>query len=218
MLGTLPRIVGFNAFLPLAEEPRRSERFGRPLGPKTGREVVQNSFPFTVTLSVNMMGRIYAFLACALFVSPCISWTQPAYMDLGWPQRYGDTYMSKNGTFLSPNYLNSCLNLPVPSNQTRTLFPIQRGRLQLDLVNRTGGPPDETYAIDLYLAHIQDNLDDRKGYNKIRYTFTRWGPWQNFSTETNCSQPLNMTEMIQDENGNQLKEEDLAGLNVTLAL
>jgi hypothetical protein len=132
--------------------------------------------------------------------------------------------MSKNGTFLSPNNLDSCLNQPVPDNVTRVPFPVQNGRAIFDLVNKTsGGVLDDSFFIDLYLPHLwyqylpstDYNTGVQNTYQKSQ-TMWRWNGWQNFVDGKKCYLPLNMTEMIVDKDNNALSASDLEGLHVTL--
>jgi hypothetical protein len=152
-------------------------------------------------------------------------------MDLSRPMRWtaapGDRYMSMNGTFLSPNYLNSCLNQPVPSNVSRSLFPVQNGYAIFDLYNQGNikSNPNNTFAIHLYLPHLWYQYLAPTDYNtgvqntyKKAQTLWSWDGWQNFVQGKQCSIPINMTEMIVDKDGNRLKASDLVGLNVTLAI
>lgn len=110
------------------------------------------------------------FLLLIISALPCVSWTVPADMDLPWPSRWkaapGDRYMTKYGTLLSPNYLDSCLNQPVPNNVTRGRFPVQNGRTIFDLVNKTSGNPSgDSFSMDLYLAHLWYEYVTPTSYN-----------------------------------------------------
>ena len=168
-----------------------------------------------VYMSPGAMKSFHIFLVFPFFTWPCVSWTVPTYMDLAWPPRHGDAYIYQNGSFLSPSHLDSCLNKRVPSNVSRISFPIHGSRLQFDLVNGSSGPSDESYNVDMYLPHLHLNSGERGTY---KYRFTRWSPFENSTAGFSCSQPLNMTHLIRDKNDGYLRDEDLAGLDVTIAL
>ena len=129
--------------------------------------------------------------------------------------------MTKDGTFLSPNYLDSCLNQPVPNNVTRGQFPVQNGRAIFDLVNKTdGNPSGDAFAMDLYLAHLWYQYLNTTSYNtgvqstyQKKYTMWRFGGWRNLANGKKCFIPLNMTDMIVDKNKKPLTASDLVGLN-----
>jgi len=82
-------------------------------------------------------------------------------------------------------------------------------------VNGSSGPSGKNYNVDMYLLHLHLNSGERGAY---KYRFIRWNPFENFATGLSCSQPLNMTHLIRDKNDGYLRDEGLAGLNVTIAL
>jgi hypothetical protein len=87
-------------------------------------------------------------------------WTIDVHPDLAYPPRWtdapGDRYMYKNGSnILSPSYLTSCLNYPVPGNASRSKFHVSDGRAIFDLVNGTdGNPTNESFHLNVYLPHL----------------------------------------------------------------
>jgi hypothetical protein len=106
----------------------------------------------------------------------------------------------------------SCLNMPQPTNVPRTRFPYQGGHLQFNFVNRTGGPPNETLRVNTYF--VQGDGDKYGGHSLgiDRY-------WENFSSGSNCSRaPLNLTDVLKDGDGNAVKEGDLDGYGMTIAV
>ncbi|OAG11443.1 uncharacterized protein CC84DRAFT_1158985 [Paraphaeosphaeria sporulosa] len=179
------------------------------------------------------LGRQTSMLALLLLLCfPLASpWTIDVHPDLSYPARWtaapGDRYMSRNGTFLSPGYLNSCLNERVPQNVTRSKFHVFNGRAIFDLVNATqGNPTNESFHLDVYLPHLyykwvdgpggSEYNEGPKGKYKMGQTMWRYHYWQNFPKQGRCYLPLNMTEMVVDEDGKALRSEDLVGLNATL--
>ncbi|KAF2445442.1 hypothetical protein P171DRAFT_472203 [Karstenula rhodostoma CBS 690.94] len=168
------------------------------------------------------------FLLTLPLASP---WTIPVHPDLSYPPRWtaapGDRYMRHNGTSVLHSLLNSCLNSRVPQNATRSTFHVSNGRAIFDLVNATlGNPTNESFHVDVYLPHLYYKYVDGPGgseYNegvKGKYqmgrTMWRYHYWQSFPEKGRCYLPLNMTEMVVDENENILRSEDLVGLNATL--
>jgi hypothetical protein len=168
------------------------------------------------------MFKLLSIGSFVLISSPLISaWTIPAYMNLAWPPRHipSDTYTSKNGTFLFPNDHESCMNSPVPANATRTLFPIQGGRLQFDLVNRTGGPINEYLDVIMYIAYLDYTFCYTPSCPgcSCQDGYSRPPSWTNFRTGTDCSLRLNITDNLRDGDGNTFGA-TLVGLNVTFVL
>ncbi|KAF2261223.1 hypothetical protein CC78DRAFT_361223 [Lojkania enalia] len=181
-------------------------------------------------------------LALLLLSHPCLSWTIQTYMFLISPPRLttppGDRYMTRNGTFLSPNYLDSCINRPVPQNITRSKFAVTNGRMIFSITNGSktaisgGGdrrsPWTETFRMDLGLVHLWHTYlgppgsppynTGVKGTYRHKQTMWRWSSWQNLPDSGKCYIPLNMTTMVVDKDRNALSASDLVGLNVTLGL
>lgn len=155
-----------------------------------------------------------SLLLLGLLAVPCISWTSEAYLDLAWPPRWtlppGDRYMMENGIFLSPNYLNSCLNLPVPTNASRTLFPATGGHFLFNQVNKTG-PPGQKYVAELYFSFISPQVTSIM-------RFQRMGPWQDFQTGSNCSVPINASTLLLGLDGKPATVAEMVGTNLTIAL
>lgn len=161
-----------------------------------------------------------------ILATPCTSWTTSAYMNLISPPRWttdiGDAYIIKNGT-IQPGYGNhqgSCLNKPVPSNVTRTPFPISGGSLVFGFVNDTASAtpdtPDEKFKIDMHFT------DDNADYSSR--SFFKWGNvirrmqfWHGFETGWTCDVGLDMKSRLrQPENATAVQL--LEGMNLTIAL
>jgi hypothetical protein len=148
-------------------------------------------------------------------------------MDLSWPMRWtdppGDRYMTKNGTFLSPNYLDSCLNQPVPSNVSRQLFPAQNGYPIFDLVNQDNSVYN--IGVDMSVNHLWYEYGDLESYNtgvqstyKSAFAQRSWAAQRKYVNGSKCYLPLDMTKWVVDKDGNSLTASDLVGLNVTIAV
>lgn len=85
--------------------------------------------------------------------------------------------MYKNGTFLSPNHLNSCLNEMVPTNVTRSKFHVSNGRVVFDLVNGTqGNAMNDHFGLDMYLPHLYYQYVDPP--NGTRYNVGAQGTYK----------------------------------------
>jgi len=111
------------------------------------------------------------------------------------------------------------MNSPVPANATRTLFPIQGGRLQFDLVNRTGGPINEYLDVIMYIAYLDYTFCYTPSCPgcSCQDGYSRPPSWTNFRTGTDCSLRLNITDNLRDGDGNTFGA-TLVGLNVTFVL
>jgi hypothetical protein len=158
-------------------------------------------------------------LPLLVFVTPCLSWTVPAYMDLVWPPRWttdiGDAYIVKNGE-RQPGYTNdlgSCLNKPVPRNVSRTKFPLRGGAIKFAFVNNSQVDTGDQFSVDMYFAD--------EPYNKNPYFraggLKRMASWGDFATGMTCSVPVEIFTRLKDPS-NPTSLDSLDGYNVTFAL
>ncbi|KAL2065723.1 hypothetical protein VTL71DRAFT_3393 [Oculimacula yallundae] len=161
-----------------------------------------------------------------ILAAPCISWTSSAYMDLISPPRWttdiGDRYIIKAGEIQEgyTNALTSCLNLPVPSNVTRTPFPINGGSIVFGFVNDTASPNpdpvDEKFWLDMYLSSDQlahyssDYFFNFGNFKRMRY-------WQGFQTGWTCSVGIDVASRLKQPT-NETALALLEGMNITVAL
>lgn len=163
----------------------------------------------------------HLFLWITLFILPALTWTIPAYMDLVHPPRWttdiGDAYLVKDGEIQDAYYnaLGSCLNKPVPTNVTRTPFPITDGSLRFAFVNRSrGGEDTGQFRIDMYFK--QDPWGLNKDFDTPAW-MKRMQFWHDFSTGDTCTVPMDMRTRLKDPT-NTTVIESLDGLNVTFSL
>ncbi|CAH0032808.1 unnamed protein product [Clonostachys rhizophaga] len=160
-----------------------------------------------------------ATLLPLLLVPSARAWTVPAYMDLASPPRWttdiGDQYLVKNGEF-QKGFVNaeaSCMHKPVPTNVTRSYFPITGGSIRFDFVNLTTVSTGDAFLIDMYFNDDPwgENPDFKSGSLKRM----QW--WRGFGNGMSCHVPVDMTERLTDPT-NQTAIASLEGLNVTFAL
>lgn len=140
-------------------------------------------------LQAELMATPNRTLLLVLLLPLALSWTIDVHPDLSYPARWtnapGDRYMSRNGTFSSPGYPNSCLNVDVPEKVTRSKFHVSGGRAVLDLVNTTlGNPTNETFRLDLYLPHLWYRYVD--GPNGTRYNSGKQGIFKSTQNMWRC--------------------------------
>jgi hypothetical protein len=138
-----------------------------------------------------------------------------------WTTDIGDAYIIKAGQIQDgyTNHLGSCLNKPVPSNVTRTFYPISGGSLVFGFLNDTAAPnpdpTDEKFTIDMYISgppatYEDDSFFRSGGLKRMRY-------WQGFQTGWKCEVPFDMTSRLRQP-GNQTALQLMEGMNVTIAL
>ena len=78
------------------------------------------------------------------------------------------------------------------------------------MVNNSG-PASDRYTMEMYLAWVSPPITNIP-------LFTRMGPWQDFTTVTNCSIPINTTSLLLNAQGNPASEDELIGVNLMIAL